>query len=163
MSERMDFSNGYINADGSVYNGPNASLINQQVSNAWSTFSQDYAVLRFYAVFNDPTDEMVMFGSFAPYTLELNIINPDGRQFFDPNTSTRILPGNMLDSIGDPMMAFDSWFTIGVADDQNDPHNTLIAINMPESMVDGVNITPGAGILVLVPTIDHDNNPDTPE
>lgn len=161
--ETMDFSSGYISADGSLYNGSNASLINQQVSDAWSTFSQDFAVIRFYAVFNDPTDEMFLFGSTSVQPLSLNVINPSGRQFFEPNVSS-ILPGNMLNSLGNPTLAFDSWFTIGIADDQDDPFNTLFATpTMPNSMLNGMNIPADRDGIAMIPFIDHDNNPGTPD
>ena len=158
MRERMDFSNGYLNADGSLYSGSGAALINQQVSNAWSTFSQDFAVLRFYAVFNDPTDRMFFFGSTFVQPLSLNVFNPAGRQFFEPNTSS-ILPGNLLNSLSNPTLAFDSWLTIGAADAQADPGNDLTATpTMPNSMLDGMSIPADRDGIFLQPFLS--TNPD---
>lgn len=158
VRERMDFSNGHINADGSLYNGIGASTINQLVSNAWSTFSQDFAVIRFYAVFNDPTDRMFFFGSTSVQPLSLNVVNPAGRQFFESNTSD-ILPGQIANSVINPNQAFDSWLTIGAADAQADPGNRLFATpTMPTSMINGLNIPADRDGIFVIPFID--TNPD---
>lgn len=156
--ERMDFSSGYINADGSLYSANGAALINQQVGDAWSSFSQDFVVMRFYAVFNDPTDVMFFFGSTSVQPLSLNVINPSGRQFFESFTNN-ILPPHISNTLTDPNSAFDSWLTIGAAGLQDDPLDALFATpTMPTSMLNGLNIPADRDGIAMQPFIS--TNPD---
>ena len=114
IRESVDFSSGYVMADGSLYAGANAAFINSQVSSAWSSFSSTYSVLRFYASFNDPADRMIFFGSTESMALDINVVNPTGRQFFESNT-TSILPPSIINATTNVNLAFDSWLTVGAA------------------------------------------------
>ncbi len=141
VTERMDFSDGYVMADGSIYDGTSADLINGLVSDAWATFSQDYAVVRFYALFNDPLDQMVFFGAMSD-PLSLNILGPSNNQFFDPRTD-HVTPDSLLVTAFDPNNAFDSWLTIGAADSDtlNNQGSVVVTPGMPTSLVDGLDLT----------------------
>ncbi|MCZ6836043.1 MAG: hypothetical protein O7G85_09745 [Planctomycetota bacterium] len=164
VSEHVDFSQGYVNADGSLYNGIGASSINSIVSNQWATFTQNFVTLRFYAVYDNPADRMVFFGSTSLMPLDIGIISPSGQQFFDPVTSN-ILPPDLLTSIANTNHAFDSFLTIGAANWRDVPQTQLglfATPTMPTTMLNGLHVAPDADGIALVPTYDHDGNPGTP-
>jgi len=154
--EVMDFSQGYVTANGSLYSGSNAATINQLVANRWATFSNDMVVLRFYATFSNPADRMIFFGSTDLQALNLAIQTPPGRQFFEPNTFD-ILPPFITDVPGNVDIAFDSWLTIGAADWQDVPQEPLALFatpTMPNSMLDGLAIPAARDGLAMVPTFE---------
>lgn len=149
-SQTVDFSSGYVNADGSTYSGPGASLINPQVSGAWSSFSTNFAVLRFYAHFNDPTDEMIFFGA-ADFPLAIQVITPSGQQFFEPVTDS-LLPADLFDTLVNPNVAFDSWLTVGVADRAAAVNfNVFATPTIPITMLNGLNVATNRDGMFLIP------------
>jgi len=160
--EVMDFSQGYVTANGSLYSGDNAAAINQLVADRWATFSNDMVVLRFYATFSNPADRMIFFGSTELQPLDLVIQTPPGRQFFEPNTFD-IFPPFITDVPGNVDLAFDSWLTIGAADWQDVPQEPLALFatpTMPTSMLDGLSIPAARDGIAMVPTFeDGEINP----
>lgn len=163
--ERVDFREGYIAADGSLYNGPDADLINQAVSDRWADFRRDYVVLRFYAVFDNPADRMVFFGSTDVQPLDIQVVSPAGRQFFEPYTNN-ILPPDMSAALMNTDLAFDSWLTVGAADWQDVPDTQLglfATPTMDTTMIDGLHVPAARDGLAMVPTYDHDGDPGTPD
>ena len=143
VTEIMDFSNGYVMADGSIYDGWLADETNAAVRDAWPTLSRDFVVVRFYALFNDPDDRMVLFGNTADGPLRLNIVSPAGRQVFEDEIIGGTLPPQIAAASAIPTLAFDSWFTIGgatIGEFEQNPGRTGTLGTLPTSMADGLDM-----------------------
>ena len=153
-SEEVDFSQGYLMADGSLYNGPNAAAINAAVSSEWATFSQTHAVFRFYADVDNPADRVVGLVSFSPAEMRAAIISPASSDFFDPATTSLLTP-SVLNMASQPLTAFDSWVTVGAASFEEAQTGEGISIGgpLPTTFVGGFFVPSNGAIIATAPTL----------
>jgi hypothetical protein len=153
-SEQVDFSQGLVMADGSLYSGDHASSVNRNVRDAWAIFSQTHTVFRFYADFDNPADQLVFFGSYDVAHLRAEIISPTSTDFFDPNASN-LLPPAMWNFSSRPTWAFDSWITIGAAtwDEAVEGGGGIYTAGpLPTTFIGGFDVPSEESLIAVPPT-----------
>lgn len=138
----IDFSSGYVNADGSIHAASAAA-----VSAEWTAFSNNWTTYRLWATV-DTIDSVV--GGFVGSVDDSYALVFDagiGGQFFNSGGDT---PTDLSFLTVGPTIAFDSWLTIGDAEPNAD-----VFIFDPDNAVDGFSGTVSAenlGVLTSNPT-----------
>jgi len=147
----VDFSNGYINADGTI-NPAGAD----DVADAWTAFSETWQVVRLWAIVENDDDTVAMFSGSEDLATAL-ILDPGTGGAFYNNVFGGLGAPNTAVFAFFPEAAFDSYITIGSSDsggvsistqDTNDALNDLAGEVSEENL--GWFVAPpvaGAGIV----------------
>jgi len=114
--ERMDFSNGYVLADGSTVAGADGTI-----SAGWAAFDAFHDVYRVYAVTDDPVDVVAMIAGSQDFGFDLTFQSTSG-VFWNHALGSNSAPNlGLISAIGDPTMAFDTFLTMGYAEQGGGP------------------------------------------
>jgi len=113
--ERMDFSQGYMLSDGTFVD-PDGMFSSQ-----WSVFDATHDVYRIYAVTDHPQDTVAMISGSVVFSFPLTFQSTSG-VFWNHALGSNSAPNlGLISAIGDPTMAFDTFLTMGYAEQGGGP------------------------------------------
>jgi hypothetical protein len=148
----VDFSNGYLLADGSVYADTSAA-----VGNAWTTFSQDWKTYRLWATVDTADTTLAGFVGSQDDAYPLVLDPGTGGAFFNEATFGGDTAINAATTAINPMLAFDTYLTLGSATSEGLSPTILDADNQLGGLAGLVEAedfgvitttpTPGAGVV----------------
>jgi probable HAF family extracellular repeat protein len=107
--QAMDFSDGYPDENVDIQD------FDEEVSNAWATFSSNYDVYRLWVTLENETDKLEYLGGDDVLDLAL-VISVKGGTFYNHGSGTNKAPSPALFETH-PNVAFDTFITMGSATD----------------------------------------------
>jgi hypothetical protein len=125
-----------------------------------------YDVYRVYANFSDANDRLVVgFGSPSMGAMTVQTRNEDDSDFGDAlfNTPGGVTAPSQLEIDANPAAQWDTFASIGVSIADQAPDGDLTSLTPGFGQIQGNNWSQNNAAWYVLPTIDHDNNPGTPE